>query len=204
MKKTAKYLKKKLSHSKGFSLVEMLFSILILMLSTTVIIQCFNLGVGNMVKETRASEAELLCSALTSSLQNELTYAQNIKIKDGKLDTYFSASRRMGEGSRIVLDEGMLIIKTNDDKYPLVASSNYTSVNRAGVGGTNTYFLKAYLYDNSIQWDSDNNVFKVELWVDDATKTSPVTELTEQTKKQVLAYSEFSVKPLAGVSITSN
>ncbi len=195
MKNVLGKLKKKLLKRGGFTFAELLFSVLILMLSTTIIIQCFNLGLGNVVKETRASEAQLLCSALTSSIQNELTYARDITITDGKLDTYFSSSRRMGTDSRLILVNGELKIQSGSDIYPLVAGANYYADNRAGVNSSG-YFLKAYLRDGSIQWDSTNEVFKVTLWVDDATKS----ELTaDAAKTGALAYSEFSVKPLAGV-----
>jgi hypothetical protein len=195
MKNVLGKLKKKLLKRGGITFAELLFSVLILMLSTTIIIQCFNLGLGNVVKETRASEAQLLCSALTSSIQNELTYARDITITDGKLDTYFSSSRRMGTDSRLILVNGELKIQSGSDIYPLVAGANYYADNRAGVNSSG-YFLKAYLRDGSIQWDSTNEVFKVTLWVDDATKS----ELTaDAAKTGALAYSEFSVKPLAGV-----
>ena len=194
MKNVAKKLNNKLAGKKGFTLVELLFSILILMLSTTIIIQCFVLGTGNVVRETRASEAQLLCSALSSSLQNELTYARDIKITDGKLATYFSSSRRMGTDSQIVIDNGEIKIKSGSDVYPLVAGSNYTAKNRAGVSGSG-YFLKAYLKSGGIQWDDSQKVFKVTLWVDDASKS----ELSaDDAKTKALAYSEFSVKPLSG------
>lgn len=206
MRNLVKKLKTKLSKSKGFTLVELLFSIIILMLSTTVIIQCFNLGLGNVIKETRASEAQLLCSALTSSIQNELTYARDIKITDGKLDTYFSSSRRMGDNCQIVVIDGEIKIKENgadpenpDDAkkiYPLVASANYKAKNRAGVK-QDGYFLKAYLENDSIKWNSTTNVFDVTIWVDDAAK-DPIASATEA-EKSALAYSHFSVKPLAPV-----
>ncbi len=200
MKNLVEKCKTKLSKSKGFTLVELLFSIIILMLSTTVILQCFNLGLGNVIRETRASEAQLLCSALTSSLQNELTYARDIKVTDGKLDTYFSSSRRMGDNSQIYVDNGEIKIKikgsTNPkDVYPLVASSNYTAQNRAGVSGEG-YFLKAYLKENAIYYDSEKNVFNVIIWVDDANKAALSAD---EAKNKALAYSQFSVKPLAPV-----
>ena len=130
----------------------------VLAVPTTIIIQCFNLGLGNVVKETRSSEAQLLCSALTSSLQNELTYARDIIITDGELDTYFSSSRRMGSNSKIVPDGGEIKIQSGSELYPLVAGANYYAENRAGVKSTG-YFLKAYLRNDAIQWDSTNGVF---------------------------------------------
>jgi type II secretory pathway pseudopilin PulG len=200
MKNLIKRLRKRIKRSKGFTLVEVLFSILILMLSTTVILQCFNLGMGHFISQTRSSEAQLLCSALTSSLQNELTYARDIKITDGKLDTYFSSSRRMGEGSQIIVENGEVKIKIKgstdpDDIYPLVASSNYLAKNRKGADGSG-YFLKAYLKDNAITWDGTNNSFNITIWVDDANKAALTADEAED---HALAYSSFSVKPLATV-----
>ena len=200
MKNVIRRLRKRIKRSKGFTLVEVLFSILILMLSTTVILQCFNLGMGHFISQTRSSEAQLLCSALTSSLQNELTYARDIKITDGKLDTYFSSSRRMGEGSQIVVENGEVKIKIKgstdpDDIYPLVASSNYLAKNRKGADGSG-YFLKAYLKDNAITWDGTNNSFNITIWVDDANKAALTAD---EAKDHALAYSSFSVKPLATV-----
>ncbi len=199
MKNIAKKIKSKLKNSKGFTIVELLFSVIILMLSTSVIIQCFNLGVGNVVKETRASEAQLLCSALASSLQNELTYARDIEIESGKLKTYFSSSRRMGEGSRIVVDSNGEIIITNalNETYPLVTKTNYTATNRAAVKSSSTYFLKAYLDGNAIQWSNTDQVFTVTLWVDDASKGALTAA---QAKTQALAYTQFRVKPLTVVN----
>ncbi|MBE5842578.1 MAG: hypothetical protein E7302_00205 [Butyrivibrio sp.] len=197
MKKTIWKVRRKLHSCKAFSLVELLFSILILMLSTTVIIQCFNLGVGNFVRETRASEAQLLCSALATSIQNELSYAQDIKIDgSGKLESYYSCARRMGSGSKIIVDDGQLFITSDDvtDAYPLVAPSNYTASNRAGVKGGGKFFI-AYLKDNAIEWNASKKVFEVTIWVDDATK-APLS--ADAAKDNALAYSKFCVKPMAG------
>ncbi len=200
MKNAVKILKNKLKKSKGFSLVELLFSIIILMLSTTVIIQCFNLGLGNVIRETRASEAQLLCSALTSSLQNELTYARDITLSDDKktLVSYFSSSRRMGADMEIAVDNGEIIIRNTEnaaDIYPLVASSNYTAKDRSGVKGGSTYFLQAHLQDNKIQWDDTEKEFKVTIWVDDPNHAVSLADA----KDKALAYAQFSVKPLSGV-----
>ncbi len=201
MKNSLKKLKSKLKNSKGFSMVELLFSILILMLSTTVIIQCFNLGIGNVIRETRASEAQLLCSALTSSLQNELTYARDIKVEGSgancKLKTYFSSSRRMGADSMIFVDgNGEIKIQSGAGEiYPLVASTNYTAKNRAGVNDGSTYFLKAHLANDAIQWSEGEGVFNVTLWVDDP--NHPVG--LDDAEGKALAYAHFSVKPLSGI-----
>jgi hypothetical protein len=167
------------------------------MLSTVVIIQCCNLGVWNVIKETRASEAQLLCSALTTSLQNELTYARDVEIESNMLKTYFSSSRRMGEGSQILVQSGEIKIKTaKGDESPLVASTNYTSKGRTGVRETGGgYFLQAHLANNGVAWDVTNGVFNVTLWVDDP--NNPVS--LDDAQANALAYAQFSVKPIVGV-----
>lgn len=199
MKKFVFLIRKKLHKGSGFSLVEMLFTILILMLSTTIIIQCFGLGTGNFVRETRASEAQLLCSSLTASIQNELTFAQDIELDGNTLKSYFSSSRRMGEKCSIAVDDkGEVVInkKGEDgniiDTYPLVASANYSADNRAGVAGGG-FFLKAGM--DSITWDSSKKQFLVKIWVDDANDIHDVTGA----KTGSLAYSEFSVRPVGTV-----
>ena len=106
----------------------------------------------------------------------------------------------MGENSQIVIDGGEIKIKIKDssnpkDIYPLVASSNYTAKNRAGVN-RDGYFLKVYLKDDAIYYDSTKNVFNVTIWVDDANKAALTAD---EAKDHALAYSSFSVKPLATV-----
>ena len=196
MLKISRNLKKILLKNKGFTLVEVLLSLIILMLSTTIIIQCFNLGMANVIKQTRSSQAQLLCSALTSSLQNELTYARDIKLTREKLDTYYSSSRGMGENCRIVVNSGEIKIKSGDNEYPLVSSANYLATNRAGVN-QGEYFLKAYLAE--IKWIDDDNEkgFDVIIWVDDGSRVVPLT--ADEAEETALAYSHFRVKPLAPV-----
>ena len=164
------------------------------MLSTTIIIQCFNLGLGNVVKETRASEAQLLCSALTSSIQNELTYAKDVKVSGGKLTTYFSSARKMGPGCTIIVDGGEIKISNGTEKYALVDKANYSSANRSGAGGTGQ-FLTAYLSD--ITWDG--KAFNVTLWVCDSKNLIADADTAED---GALAFSKFSVIPLSGVTTT--
>ena len=201
MKKFVFLIRKKLHKGSGFSLVEMLFTILILMLSTTIIIQCFGLGTGNFVRETRASEAQLLCSSLTASIQNELTFAQDIELEGTNLKSYFSNSRRMGESCSIVVNNGEIMIQKPDPDnpsgdpltYPLVASANYASDNRAGVSSGGE-FLRAGM--ETITWDTSKKQFTVKIWVDDAKN---VHDSFDAAKAGALAFSEFSVRPVGTV-----
>ncbi len=190
----------------GFSLVELLFSMLILMLSTSTIIMCFNLGYGQFINVTKSSEAQLLCSSLATSLQNELSYAQQVRTFGSDI-IYFSNARKMGDNCSIHVmkkresgkwadstDGGeIFIMKTviNDDGskeyeiYPLVASSNYSASNRVGVSESSNDFLVAYL---DLDYNTDG-LFEVKLWIGDDNHT---------TDTNALAKSEFKVRPTGG------
>ena len=204
-------LRKLKKNRSGFSLVELLFSILILMLSTTVIIQCFNLGIGNFVKVTQASEAQLLCSSLSTAIQNELTYAQDVRVEGDKI-TYFSNARRMGDycSLRVAKNDGgwtidddaggeIIIVQDlpngdgtlpNDDGtkkskyYPLVSPASYSAQNRAGVSSAREDFLLAFM-----DLKYDDGKFAVDLWIGDS---------NHPTKDAALATAKFSVLPIGG------
>ncbi len=189
MNKLIHKIKRKLHKSEGFSLVELLFSMLILMLSTAVVIECFSLGVGNLIKETRASQAQLLCSALTSSVQSELAYASKITTEGSSGFKYFSNNLKMGAGCQIMVgsgtDEGQIIVVAGDgsSKYQLVSPASYKAAHRAGVSGDK--YLGANM---NITWDG--SMFQVQLWVYDAVKGDSGIDSS-------LASSVFKVKPLA-------
>ena len=162
MSKRFKLFLKKIKSKAGFSLVEMLFSILILMLSTSVIIQCFGLGMGNFIKVTRSSEGQLLCTALTSSIQNELTYAKDID-GSGTSFTYFSMARKLGEECSIVVENNEVVIKSAaGTTYPMVSKASYTGSNRKGYSAE--YFL---IPDLEISWDDSSRKFHVNLTIND-------------------------------------
>lgn len=178
MGKRFKLFLKKIKSKAGFSLVEMLFSVLILMLSTSVIIQCFGLGMGNFIKVTRSSEGQLLCTALTSSIQNELTYAKDID-GSGTGFTYFSMARKLGEKCTIGVVDNQVCITSASATYPLVSKASYTGAYRKGFSGD--VFLTPNL---TIEWTESTRKFHVLLIISDH-------EGKEQAK------SEFYVTPIS-------
>ena len=98
-KKAAVYIKEKINKN-GFTFAEMLFAVLILGIATGLMAQTVGVAFNNFEKITKKSEAQMLCSVLVASVQDELLYAKNIKA--GTVPEYFSSSRDMGESCKIV------------------------------------------------------------------------------------------------------
>ena len=127
--------------------------------------QTVGVAFNNFEKITKKSEAQMLCSVLVASVQDELLYAKNIKA--GTVPEYFSSSRDMGESCKIVAatysgsdsadaysgasTNGELCVysdysasgesaDTDSVKYyPLVAHASYAPQNRVGVNTHSDY-----------------------------------------------------------------
>ena len=149
----------------GFTFAEMLFAVLILGIATGLMAQTVGVAFNNFEKITKKSEAQMLCSVLVASVQDELLYAKNIKA--GTVPEYFSSSRDMGESCKIVAatysgsdsadaysgasTNGELCVysdysasgesaDTDSVKYyPLVAHASYAPQNRVGVNTHSDY-----------------------------------------------------------------
>ena len=92
-KKAAVYIKEKINKN-GFTFAEMLFAVLILGIATGLMAQTVGVAFNNFEKITKKSEAQMLCSVLVASVQDELLYAKNIK---PERDRSISAHREIWE-----------------------------------------------------------------------------------------------------------
>lgn len=170
-KKAAVYIKEKINKN-GFTFAEMLFAVLILGIATGLMAQTVGVAFNNFEKITKKSEAQMLCSVLVASVQDELLYAKNIKA--GTVPEYFSSSRDMGESCKIVAatysgsdsadaysgasTNGELCVysdysasgesaDTDSVKYyPLVAHASYAPQNRVGVNTHSDYLTSSIDY----------------------------------------------------------
>ncbi len=75
-------LMKKLKQNKGFSLAELLVATLILLLTSGMLVVCIQLGIKQLYKNTQDSEAQMLCTTLSTAIQDELTYASDIRVSN--------------------------------------------------------------------------------------------------------------------------
>lgn len=84
--------------NKGFTLVEMLCTIVIILLISALVVTGVQLGVRSYHRSVSDSEAQVLCSTLTTAISDELRYAGTVHLTGGTRTTYdmtqfsFSAS----------------------------------------------------------------------------------------------------------------
>ena len=82
----------KLKDKKGLTLVEMLCTVAILVLVSMVMVLGVQLGVRSYAKSVSYSEAQVLCSTLTTTISDELRYSGTLKVDGSGSVTGFSAS----------------------------------------------------------------------------------------------------------------
>ena len=68
-------LARKLRDRSGFSLVELLLCVMLLVLTTGTVVRTLNVGVYQFQQRTQDSEAEILCNSLCVAVRDRLTYA---------------------------------------------------------------------------------------------------------------------------------
>lgn len=93
--------RERLTARRGFTLAELLIAVLILLLATTVIASMMTLAARHYRNEMQQTKAELLCSTLSSSVQNELTYAGHVRAENGVI--LFDSHARSGTGCRFMI-----------------------------------------------------------------------------------------------------
>lgn len=140
---------KKWNNKKGFTLVEMLVTVIVMLLVTEIISLCVQLSTKYYTQSVRNSESQTICGALSAAVQEELQYATKVQPLTGNaLDadgyyqgfTYYSRARQHGSNCSIVCNDGKLFVHKGDNDYALVGSETYT------------YNLKA---DMSCRWHPD-------------------------------------------------
>lgn len=122
-----KKLFKKLNSKQGFTLVEMLASIIVLVLVTGIISLTVNMSVKYYTQSMRESAAQELCASLSTAVQEEMQYATSIQ-KQGTSGgySYYSRARQHGSGCTITAVNGQLVVcKNGKDNYGLVGSKAY-------------------------------------------------------------------------------
>lgn len=79
---------RKIKQNSGFTISELLIATLILLLTSAMLVTCIRLGLKQLYQQTEESEAQMLCTMLSTAVQDELTYAGNPQMQDttaGKL-----------------------------------------------------------------------------------------------------------------------
>lgn len=121
---------------KGFTLVELLVTIVVMLLVTEIISLCIQLSTKYYTQSVRNSESQTICGALAAAVQEELQYATKVQPPTGStVDgdgyypsyTYYSRARQHGSGCELVCKEdGKLYVRKSTNDYALVGSETYT------------------------------------------------------------------------------
>jgi prepilin-type N-terminal cleavage/methylation domain-containing protein len=104
-------MRKKLRAQCGLTLVEMLITILLMSIAGGIIASVIDLAVKHYDKLMKQSDAQLLCSAVSVFVQNELTYASDIDVDDSKV-TFTDHANDLGSGCELAADtNGHMVVK---------------------------------------------------------------------------------------------
>lgn len=99
-------MRRKLADESGFTLVELLAAVVILMLLGLILNSGLQMAVHSYQTMTAQSETELLLSTLADAVTDELRYADDVTEQDGVV-TYTSAS--FGEGISLTVNDGQAV-----------------------------------------------------------------------------------------------
>ena len=156
----------RLRNNKGMSIVELLSAIAVMLVVTVVLVTGVRLGVKAYTKSVSMSEAQILCTTLTTAVSDELRYAGTVHIDESGSVGFFS--QNVGgdsqTGSSFTSDKNGYVLL---GETPILSKSSYP------------YGLKAEV---TVTMNS-NRVFKAKVTV----KSKNDIELSGN---------EFEVKPI--------
>lgn len=89
-------IKKKIHRDQGFTITEVLAATIILGLSMTIVTTAIILAYNRFYRQVEASQAQELCASLCTSIQDELTYASDVKYGSGDEVLSFYSDRLNG------------------------------------------------------------------------------------------------------------
>ena len=132
--KLIKLLRNKLkSDSKGFSILEMLLAVVILLLATQLVTQAMDLAAKRYIESTNRSKAQMIMSTLSDFVRNELTTASDF-VLEGNDISFIDGSGILGGRCVLANDQNTVClknIKSEKSYYPIVGSNNGTAFNYA-------------------------------------------------------------------------
>lgn len=177
MRNVKKLLKNKLGGHRGFTLVEMLAAVIMLILLVLMLGSGLNIAVQSYRTMIADSETEILMSSLSNAIYDELRYARDIDTTPsaggipgespgtptaeitGNLKKYTSAS--FGRNTTLALKDGQLY-------------ANGKRLVAAGAYGNGDYVIQQL----HIEYDSNTRVFTVNLTVGGDENITATTVLT--------------------------
>ena len=182
----------KLKDNKGLTLTELLCAIIVMLLVTAVMVVGIRLGTQAYVKSVSMSEAQQLCSTLTTLVNDELRYTSTVYFKGNDVGI-FSKNQGGSAGT-----DGLYFDQDSDGQVVLRDGADDTE-NKILTKKSYPYNLKANVELNFKSTES-SNLTKIDDYVtsDDGVFTATVT--VYRTEGTDLAKTTFQVRPLNTVT----
>ena len=144
------YREKRRSLKSGFSVLEMLVAILILLLASQLVAEAMALAGRHYIESTNRSKAQMIVSTLADFIRGELLTASDIVV-DGDEVSFIDGSGRLGGRCVIKYDDKTVYLERKNKKagdknnvyYPIIGSS----------GSSQTEYAEG-LYVSSFELDS--------------------------------------------------
>ena len=171
---------KKIKSEAGFTLVEMVAAVVVLVLLALMVGTGINMAMHAYETVVAQSEAELLLSTAVDALADDLRYAWNVKPETEPSWTGYDhvtgftySSDSFGDGVRLCVkkNEGKIIAKTEENSK---FDQQVLSINAGAYGSNKSY--KEYSVDGMfIKYDPDKNTFTIHLKVTDGSGITAIT-----------------------------
>lgn len=152
---------RKLKSNTGFSLAEMLITILILLMVSSVVAGGIPAAANAYTKAVDAANAHALLSTTVSALRDEFSTAWNVEMENGAI-TYFSSDT--GSQSRIRVDGGSILLQEYADLADEAKATGGTAPvpERPIISNASTVKGKLSVICESITYDANTNLVTVE------------------------------------------
>ena len=118
------YRKKLRKNGSGFSILEMLLAVLILLLATQLVAESMALASRHYIQSTNRSKAQMIASTLSDFVRSELTTASDV-VQEGNDISFIDGSGRLGGRCTIKYDGRMIYLenkKSGQKYYPIIGS----------------------------------------------------------------------------------
>ncbi|WP_044915179.1 hypothetical protein [Butyrivibrio sp. WCE2006] len=129
--------KLKSAGSKGFSIAEMLFAVLILLLASQLIAESMRLAAAHYIDYTNHAHAQMIMSTLSDFVRSEITTASEIDDSTGDI-TFIDGSGLIGGRCKIVDGTSIYLesLNNSDKKYYPIVGIEGGSPNDGTEGGS--------------------------------------------------------------------
>ncbi len=111
------------SSSKGFSIIEMLVAVVILLMATSLVASAMKLASERYLESTNRSKAQMILSTLSDFVRSELTTGSDFVLSDGGDVSFIDGSGILGGRCVLKNEQNTICLKNKDDTYfPIVGS----------------------------------------------------------------------------------